>query len=1266
MKSSRFSVVAALLLSAPMTGYAATANPINPAAVEIKLGDDRPTLLVDFYGPNVFRLFTDPQGGIPRNPEATPPARILTDSPRAEAGPVTVKNRPDGSVTVTTNRIRLDFPAAGETFTVTDLTTGRIVAETIAPIEFMGKKTTLKLREQPGEYFYGGGVQNGRFSHKGKLIEIVNTNSWTDGGVASPTPFYWSTNGYGLMWHTFAPGAYDFGANTPGEVNLSHNAPYLDLFVMVNETPVGLLNDFYQLTGNPVLIPKFGFYEGHLNAYNRDFWKEDANGILFEDGKKYKESQTDNGGTKESLNGELPGNYQFSARAVIDRYNAYDMPLGWVLPNDGYGAGYGQTSTLDGNIENLRQYGEYARDKGVEIGLWTQSDLHPKEGIEPLLQRDIVKEVRDAGVRVLKTDVAWVGAGYSFGLNGVADVGELMPYYGNNARPFIISLDGWAGTQRYAGIWTGDQTGGQWEYIRFHIPTYIGSGLSGQPNICSDMDGIFGGNNIPVNIRDYQWKTFTPMQLNMDGWGANPKYPHQLGTDAEKINRAYLKLKSELLPYAYTYAREAVDGQPMVRAMFLDYPNDYTHGTATRYQFLYGPSLLVAPIYQPTRSDADGNDVRHNIYLPAGRWFDYFTGLSYGNPESDIILNNFDSPLWKLPVFVKAGAIIPMVNPNNNPSQIDKTVRIYEIWPEGKSEMTEYDDDGTTEAYRLGEYATTKITSDLNSKGELNVTIDPTVGSYPDMADIKRTELRINLTAEPKEVYGLLNGKKLKLTHAADHHEFEANDAAWMLDDSANRLGQWGIDEAAAAIPQLLVKLPAVTTTKTSVGCVVKGFELNPQIAMPAVMALNAPDAPRAELGEADIRPYAINLRWNAMPDASSVEMLFNGMTYTNLPTAEGQTEFLVEDLRPKTDYEFKLRAVNPAGSSEWTTVNVTTADNPLEFAISGITGVSTAADQPGQRLSRLFDHDDREVWHSKYGVDALPFDITLDLGSFNTLDRLEYLPRVDAGNGTILEGTVAISENGIDWTDPVAFEWKRDNSAKIMTFAGQPLARYVRLHVNKAVGNFGSGREIFVFKVPGSPSYLPGDINKDGKIDSNDLTSYTNYTGLRTGDGDFEYVSMGDVNRNGLIDAFDIANVATKLGGGIEASREIKTIDGSITLNSPKKNYLPGEEMTLTLNGHDLQALAAFSLAIPYNPAELEYIGVEPAEALAHMENLTYDRLHTSGDKVLYPTFVTIGDQPDVNGTQPLLTIRFRVNARTTQPSFRTPILVDKLLRSK
>lgn len=498
------------------------AEKINPTTVDVLFANQQ-RMTIDFYGENIFRVFQDNSGGIIRDPEAKPEAQILVDQPRRKVSGLSVDEK-EGYITLTTAQVRIELNKQTGLMKVFNPLTGKCVIEEVAPVIFGPKEVTVTLKENPEEYFYGGGVQNGRFSHKGKVIAIENQNSWTDGGVASPAPFYWSTNGYGMMWYTFRKGEYDFGATEKNIVKLSHNSSYLDIFYMVNDGAVSLLNDFYQLTGNPVLLPKFGFYEGHLNAYNRDYWKEDEKGILFEDGKRYKESQKDNGGIKESLNGEK-NNYQFSARAVIDRYKNHDMPLGWLLPNDGYGAGYGQTETLDGNIANLKSLGDYARKNGVEIGLWTQSDLHPKEGVSALLQRDIVKEVRDAGVRVLKTDVAWVGAGYSFGLNGVADVGHIMPYYGNDARPFIISLDGWAGTQRYAGIWSGDQTGGEWEYIRFHIPTYIGSGLSGQPNICSDMDGIFGGKNAAVNIRDFQWKTFTPHAVEYGWLGRQRKVP---------------------------------------------------------------------------------------------------------------------------------------------------------------------------------------------------------------------------------------------------------------------------------------------------------------------------------------------------------------------------------------------------------------------------------------------------------------------------------------------------------------------------------------------------------------------------------------------------------------------------------------------------------------------------------------------------------------------------------------------------------------------
>ena len=1017
------------------------AEKINPTTVDV-LFSNRQRMTIDFYGENIFRVFQDNSGGVIRDPEAKPEAQILVDQPRRKVSGLTVEEK-GGDITLTTARVRIELNKQTGLMKVFNLLTNKCVIEEVAPVAFGPKEVTVTLKENPEEYFYGGGVQNGRFSHKGKVIAIENQNSWTDGGVASPTPFYWSTNGYGMMWYTFKKGGYDFGATEKNKVKLSHNSSYLDIFYMVNDGAVSLLNDFYQLTGNPVLLPKFGFYEGHLNAYNRDYWKEDEKGILFEDGKRYKESQKDNGGIKESLNGEK-NNYQFSARAVIDRYKNQDMPLGWLLPNDGYGAGYGQTETLDGNIVNLKSLGDYARKNGVEIGLWTQSDLHPKEGVSALLQRDIVKEVRDAGVRVLKTDVAWVGAGYSFGLNGVADVGHIMPYYGSDARPFIISLDGWAGTQRYAGIWSGDQTGGVWEYIRFHIPTYIGSGLSGQPNICSDMDGIFGGKNEVVNIRDFQWKTFTPMQLNMDGWGANEKYPHALGEPATSINRMYLKLKSELMPYAYSFAKEAVDGMPLIRAMFLDYPNPYTYGTATCYQYMYGTDFLVAPVYQATKADKEGNDIRNGIYLPEGTWIDYFTGEKY---EGNCILNNFETPIWKLPVFVKSGAIIPMTHPNNNVSEIDPSLRIYELYPNRHMATVEYDDDGVTEAYKREQSVSTIIESNVDKKNRLTVTIHPTAGNFDGFVKEKRTELRINVTEKPKKLSARINNKTVKLTEVNTPEDYRKGENVYWYEAAPdlNKFATKGSEFEKVVItknPLVHAKLASVDVTANQVVLNMEGFRFEPADRhRVSTGVLTAPQNFR--ITEENREAYTLKPTWDKLANADFYEIEFNGMLYTTIR----DTELLFEDLEADTPYSFKLRAVNKDGVSDWAELQVKTKTNPLEFAIQGIEGESTAAAQGGAGVNRLFDFaESGDNWHTKYNVSAVPFDLIIDLKTVNQLDKFHYLPRTDAGNGTLLKGSVSYSMDKEHWTEAGAFDWKRDADVKVFEFTAHPTARYIKL----------------------------------------------------------------------------------------------------------------------------------------------------------------------------------------------------------------------------
>lgn len=1236
-----------------------SARKINPTTVEILFSNNQ-RMTLDFYDENIFRVFQDNSGKVIRDPQAKPEAQILVDNPRKAVSKLDLEENAD-FVFLTTGKIKVQLDKKTSLLKVTNLATNTVVVEELEAPLFEKGKVTLTLKENPQEYFYGGGVQNGRFSHKGKVISIENQNSWTDGGVASPTPYYWSTNGYGMMWYTFKKGKYDFGASEKGKVKLYHESDYLDVFYMINDGAVPLLNDFYQLTGNPVLLPKFGFYQGHLNAYNRDYWTENEKGILFEDGKRYKESQKDNGGIKESLNGEK-NNYQFSARAVIDRYKHQDMPLGWLLPNDGYGAGYGQTETLDGNIQNLKSLGDYARKNGVEIGLWTQSDLHPKEGVSALLQRDIVKEVRDAGVRVLKTDVAWVGAGYSFGLNGVADVGHIMPYYGSDARPFIISLDGWAGTQRYAGIWSGDQTGGVWEYIRFHIPTYIGSGLSGQPNITSDMDGIFGGKNLPVNVRDFQWKTFTPMELNMDGWGANEKYPHALGEPATSINRWYLKLKSELMPYAYSIAKEAVDGMPMIRAMFLEYPNTYTQGTATQYQFLYGPYFLIAPIYQATKADEQGNDIRDGIYLPEGTWIDYFTGEKY---DGNCILNNFATPLWKLPVFVKNGAIIPLTNPNNNVSEINKGIRIYEFYPYGKSTFTEYDDDGISEEYKKGKGVTTNIESEVDNKNNVTVTIYPAKGDFTGFIKEKSTEFRVNVTACPKKVTAQQGKKKVKLTKVTSKDEFEKGENVFFYDEAPN-LNQFatkGSEFEKVVItknPQLLVKLAATDITANSTTLRIEGFCFTPEDRHR--ITAGTLTAPVAQVTADNTEAYTLKPTWDKVTNADFYEIDFMDMRYTTIK----DTELKFKDLSPETPYSFKIRAVNKDGVSDWTDFSATTKSDPLEFAIRGIKGECTAASQGRVGVKRLFDFvESGDIWHTKYGAKAVPFELVLDLVTVNQLDKFHYLPRTNAGNGTILKGTVAYSMNKEQWTEAGTFEWQRNDDVKIFNFTNHPTARYIKLSVTEAVGNYGSGKEIYVFKVPGTESYLQGDINADGKIDGNDLTSYTNYTGLRKGDSDFEgYISNGDINKNSLIDAYDISVVATQLEGGTD-NRGTEKVNGTLEISTSKQIYNKDEIVEIQVKGLDLRAVNAFSFALPYDQQDYEFVGVE-LQNMNQMENLTYDRLHTNGTKALYPTFVNIGNKKTLEGTVDLCILKFKAKRKVKfDLKMIDDLLIDKRLNT-
>jgi len=400
----------------------------------------------------------------------------------------------------------------------------------------------------------------------------------------------------------------------------------------------------------------------------------------------------------------------------------------------------------------------------------------------------------------------------------------------------------------------------------------------------------------------------------------------------------------------------------------------------------------------------------------------------------------------------------------------------------------------------------------------------------------------------------------------------------------------------------------------------VKGFDFN--ITLPALAQhTGSLKAPLPQIAQKSIGAFSLTPTWEKTANADYYEILFNGMTYSTIR----QNQFTFNGLQPEQTYSFKIRAVNKDNQSEWQDFIGKTKADPLQFAIKGIKAQATCANQPGQGTDKLFDFDEKTTWHSKWGKgEAIPADLIIDLKSVNTLDKLEYLPREDAGNGTLLQGTVAYATNRQSWSNPTAFEWKQDGECKTFTFKETPQARYLKLHLTKAVGNFASGQEMYVFKVPGTENTLQGDINRDKFIDENDLTSYMNYTGLRKGDSDFDYIKIGDINDNGLIDAYDISCVATELDGGVRNSND--KVDGKLVLVPNKKRFQAGDIIEVKVVGKGLHYVNALSFALPYNTNEYEYVGTQLLN-MKDMVNLTYDRLHTNGQKELTPTFVNRGN---------------------------------------
>lgn len=737
MSRTRHRALGTLAVAAAVVASALPATTMIAAAAESELGavDDVQTdgpattfasgdarLRVTFLDDDVFRVEMAPDG------EFTDPASTPPDDPDEPDAPIVVGG--DGGVT----------PAVVETADAWELRTddaivtvgkdpillsaatpdGTMLFAETSPLAWDDGEMTQTLARNEQEQFLGGGMQNGRFSHRDQTIQVARNFNWEDGGFPNAVPWYMSSAGYGVLRNTFAPGSYAFEE----PVRATHDEERFDAYYVVGDF-YAALDGYTELTGRPMMPPVYGLELGDADCYNTS-------------------SPTYSGSPK-------PGKLTTpDALNVAEAYDEHDMPRGWMLVNDGYGCEY---------VE-LAETGDALRDHNIQLGLWTERDLTEQEF-----------EVGEAGVRVRKLDVAWVGAGYRHALTACEDAHSGIED-NSDARGYVWMVEGWAGSQRCGVQWTGDHSGSL-DAIRWQIPAIHGSGNSGLAFTAGDIDGIFGG-SADSYVRDLQWKAFTPVLMTMSGWAGFDKQPWTRGEPYTSINRDYLKLRERLLPYLYTYAAQAHrTGAPVNRSLILEYPDDpKTWDDTTTHQFLAGREFLVAPVYE----DAE---VRDGIYLPEGTWVDYWTGRLYTGPMT---LNGYEAPLDTLPLFVKAGSVVPMWPKGvNNHADVAPDDRLtVDVYPWGAGSFELYEDDGVTRAHAEGASSTQEftVTAPEGNRGNVDIVIGEREGNYAGKSVERPYEVVAHTGSKPGAV---LAGNR-PVPALSSREAYDAAETGWFYD----------------------------------------------------------------------------------------------------------------------------------------------------------------------------------------------------------------------------------------------------------------------------------------------------------------------------------------------------------------------------------------------------------------------------------------------------------------------------------------------------
>jgi alpha-glucosidase len=320
------------------------------------------------------------------------------------------------------------------------------------------------------------------------------------------------------------------------------------------------------------------------------------------------------------------------ARDVLCKTEGGDLYIGQVWPGD--------TAFPDFATEGGREWWGELNARHVASGLagiWNDMNEPATGRIEPYPMRFGNGEYSHD--RYHNQYALLMAMGTVQGLN------KAMP----GLRTFVLSRAGSAGIQRFAANWMGDNLS-RWDHLRVSIAMANGLGLSGQPFVGADIGGFAGDCSPELFARWIQYGALTPFCRNHSVIGSRHQYPWAFGDAVLDIARDAIDLRYRLLPYIYSaFVAASETGAPVQRALAFDDQYDATIADIDD-QYLFGPHLLVAPV-------VDEGATARQVYLPRGHWYDWHTD----EPRAGGRYVTADAPMERIPLYARAGAVIPML-----------------------------------------------------------------------------------------------------------------------------------------------------------------------------------------------------------------------------------------------------------------------------------------------------------------------------------------------------------------------------------------------------------------------------------------------------------------------------------------------------------------------------------------------------------------------------------------------------------------------------